>query len=359
MGRPRKAWDGKPVANAPSGFPLYSASRRPRVVTSDVWAYMKHVATDRLPKAREAEAVAFIDQAFEFFQAADNPQIGSRPLLYYYSFLNLAKMALLVHRVRIPPAPKHGIADPRANIRTRLRVPGQTVRIEKCAQDHSQIFPEFVRTLGGHIARAGDHKVVHLLAQIPGIHRTYCQVTREPARFLPVKAFTVLRDQNEVWVRLTVARHGKDVRTTLPLLRKRRSFKGVFDQVESQCADELWFETGVSAGGRRATDTAIRELAKIICGLGIWSILTLQGTRFYLCTLPHNQQLPGLASIYAVMFYLGSLTRYKPADFDKIITHKYSWLVAEFLQTQPAQYLYGLASFIGGVEVVRPFAVVS
>jgi hypothetical protein len=59
------------------------------------------------------------------------------------------------------------------------------------------------------------------------------------------------------------------------------------------------------------------------------------------------------------MFYLGSLTRYKPADFDKIVTHRYSWMVAEFLETQPVQFIYGIASFLGGVEVVRPFAAIS
>ncbi len=54
------------------------------------------------------------------------------------------------------------------------------------------------------------------------------------------------------------------------------------------------------------------------------------------------------------MFYLGSITRYKPYDFDKIITQRYSWLIGEFLSTQPMQFLYALASHLDGVEVVRP-----
>jgi hypothetical protein len=56
------------------------------------------------------------------------------------------------------------------------------------------------------------------------------------------------------------------------------------------------------------------------------------------------------------MFYLGSLTRYKPYDFDKIVTHEYAWLVGEFLNTQPIQFLYGLASTLDGIEVVQPYA---
>ncbi len=347
------------MANAPAGFPLYAASRAPRVVTSDVWAYLKHLATDRLPKAREAEAIAFIDQAFEFFQAAQNPQIGSRPLLYYYAFLNLAKMALLVRGVSLPPAPKHGISDPRANNRTRLHLPGQTIRAEKCAHDHSQIYPELVEVLGGHIAVPVNHQIVDLFAQIPGMHRTYCQVTKKTPLFLPIRSFQLLRDGSDVWIRLAINRQGRDIRATLPVLRKRQAFRRVFDQVESQQSDELWFESGVRPGAKRATDTAIRDLASIVQEAGVWAIHTSQGSRFYMSAMEPRKRLPGLASIYAVMFYLGSLTRYKPADFDKIVTHRYSWLVAEFLETQPTQYLYGLASFIGGIEVVRPFAAAS
>jgi len=357
-GRPRKAWDGRPITNAPPGFPLYATSRDARVVTFDVWTYMKHIAAKRLSGPREAEAVAFLDQAFEFFQAADNPQLASRPLLYYYSFLNLTKMAILTHGVQLPAAAKHGISDPRANKRTRLRLEGQTIRVVPRATDHSQVFPELVALLGDQIPEQRDYKIIDLLAQIPGIHRTYCQVTRAKPCFLPIRCFALLRDGAHVWVRLIVSRHDADVRATLRVLRTRQAFQRVFDQVQSEVTDELWFETGVRPGVRRGTDTAIRDLAEIVSEVGVWSILTSKGTRFYLCTMPPRHKLPALASIYAVMFYLGSLTRYKPADFDKIITRRYSWIIAEFLRTQPLQFLYGLASVLGGVQVVRPFAIV-
>jgi hypothetical protein len=42
--------------------------------------------------------------------------------------------------------------------------------------------------------------------------------------------------------------------------------------------------------------------------------------------------------------------------FDKIVAGAYSWLVADFLATQPTQFTYTLASYLAGVDVVRPFA---
>ena len=66
--------------------------------------------------------------------------------------------------------------------------------------------------------------------------------------------------------------------------------------------------------------------------------------------------MPQLASVYALMFYLGSITRYRPQDF-ATVTEPYAWLVSEFVETQPAQWLYLiLASHIAQTEVLSAFA---
>lgn len=352
--RPR---EGTPVKNAPTGFPLYVTKRNPRVVTAEVWAYLIHTAALSLPRKEEAQAVAFVEQAFEFFEAAANPRFGSRPLLYYYSFLNLAKTVLLINRVKLTAAPRHGISDPRENARKRLQLPGQRVRVERLARDHSQLFPEFVRLLGGTIRKPREFGIVSLLRQIPGIHRTFCKVTGERPSFLPVDRFNLFRNEGRIFSRMTLRRSDGDVESTLKQMRSRRSFRKVFKQVLSHVADQLWFETEPLPGVKRATDTAIRKLASRIRSIGVWSILTDQGHRYYLCTIPPRETLSPLASIYAVMFYLGSITRYKPYDFDRIVSQEFSWLINEFLRTQPVQFLYGLASHVAGVDVVRPMGV--
>ena len=148
----RRARVGRSLESRPSGFPAYFEKRQQRVVTGDVWAFLRHLVTETLDRAREREALAFLEQAAEFFDAAGNPRMGSKPLLYYYSFLNLAKMALVTSGVALPPGPRHGISDPRANIRTRLRFQGQTVHMDPVDLSHSRIFSEFVRMLGGNAA---------------------------------------------------------------------------------------------------------------------------------------------------------------------------------------------------------------
>jgi len=51
------------------------------VVTGDVWAFLRHLVTSELDGVRERQAVAFLEQAAEFFDAAGNPRMGSKPLL--------------------------------------------------------------------------------------------------------------------------------------------------------------------------------------------------------------------------------------------------------------------------------------
>ncbi len=137
-----QAWQGTPTPDIPPGFPVFVARRVPRAVTSDVWSYFRYVASERLRRSDERVAISFIDQAFEFFTAASNPNLASRPLLYYYAFLNLAKAALLIEGVQLPTTVTHGISDPRVNQRQRVRFAGQIIRMERQSHNRQQIFPE-------------------------------------------------------------------------------------------------------------------------------------------------------------------------------------------------------------------------
>jgi hypothetical protein len=291
VGRLPDARDGTPLRETPSGFPLYFSTRKPRVVTSDVWAYFRYLATATLPSKEEHEAVSFIDQSLEFFEADGTPRIGSRPLLFYYSFLNLAKAVLLLQGVRLPVKTQHGIFYPQDNVRSRLRFSGQKVGFEKAAKNHSKLFPEFVRSLGGNISATTLKKVLPLFRQIPAVHRTYCRVTGEKPSFLPVKAFELLRRGNKIHARLILSKHDADVQATLPTLQSRQAFRRVFKRVHPAENAEIWFQTSEVRAVKRGTDAAIRKLSESIRQIGLWPILTLQGHRYYFGTFPPSRSI--------------------------------------------------------------------
>ena len=65
----------------------------------------------------------------------------------------------------------------------------------------------------------------------------------------------------------------------------------------------------------------------------------------YLCPAaeePHR--LPQLLSMYAVTFYLGSITRYRPHHFDALLGGAFGPRVRDFITGQPLQFLYLMAS---------------
>lgn len=353
-----RARDGEPVHGHPTGFPAFFRKRQPRIVTADVWALLRHLIARRLSQRQEKVALAYLGQALEFYEAAASPHLGSKPLLYYYCFLNLAKAALLYEGVAIPPVVVHGIGDPKANVRQRVRLEGQHVRIDARHPQHSAVFPEFGALLGD---TATDHRtirVVDVLGQIPSIHRTYCHVAGCAPQFAPIRSIEVLRSQGSVWARLKLQRADTDVSSPLAAIRRQRGFGATLRQVAppNPNGEEVWFETDAIPAPTRRTDAVIAELARRLRQVGIWTILTGSGYRYYLSAIPPRKRLAPLAAPYAAMFYLGSITRYKPHDFDTIIRGGYSWVVGELINTQPTQFLYGLASWLAGVDVVKPYA---
>ena len=68
---------------------------------------------------------------------------------------------------------------------------------------------------------------------------------------------------------------------------------------------------------------------------------------------PQDTLLPQLCSIYLIFFYLGSITRYRPNQFDQLIAGPYGAFMREFIENQPNQWLYMLASEFAKQEVTR------
>ena len=75
----------------------------------------------------------------------------------------------------------------------------------------------------------------------------------------------------------------------------------------------------------------------------------------YLCPLAEQQhRLPQLLSMYAVTFYLGSITRYRPHHFDALLKGAFGPRVRDFVTGQPLQFLYLMASEMAKRDIARP-----
>jgi hypothetical protein len=74
------------------------------------------------------------------------------------------------------------------------------------------------------------------------------------------------------------------------------------------------------------------------------------------CTPPAEKRtrLPQMLSIYVLMFFLGSVTRYVPGYFEDLLDSGYGPFIETFISESPMQFLYLMASDILGREVSKP-----
>lgn len=275
---PRAPREGKPVKRQPSAFPFFCDGRKPSVVTADPWAFLRHLATTKLRHGKETEALAYLDQARDFFEAAGNPRLGSKPLLYYYyAFLNLAKVALVITGVSLTPKIQHGIPDPRANSKQQIRFSGQSIQWVGRAHDRSQLFPELLTMLDGQAIPAGLRSIKSLLRQIPTIHRTFCLVTEERNAFLLIHDISLRHSGGHIWARISIRKADAEPENTLERVSRRQAFRRLLTRVRSNTDHEVWCETQAVTGARRGIDNVIRELSKLLRPLGLGTILTGHG----------------------------------------------------------------------------------
>jgi hypothetical protein len=356
---------GTIVDNGMSAFPMFfGMHRQPKVLTRDVWRFLESfLASSRNSRAKEG--LPYLEQARDFYVSAERAERSAKPLLYYYSFMNLAKVRLATGAGLPTGSLQHGIDEHAQNVRRRLRFSGQGVRIHPVPASRGQnllalFFRTFVTGMRLQSGPTEDYRVIDLLSQIPAIHRTFTQSVDwldSDEGFCPVLRFEVIRRNPLLWAQMTIdVRDSKNYRL-LERINSSNSFHQVWKRIEGLEDRKITYQTRrvFNYSGRRGSDAAIGRLAAYLRTNfpNVSVVLTPDGYRYYLSEFTHRFDLPQLVIPFSIMYYLGSMTRYRPKDFDKL-DRKIKWLISEFLESQPQQFLYLLASWIAEREVVMP-----
>jgi YaaC-like protein len=179
-----------------SGAQTQKWARRP---ASNPWRCMEL----ELNGPKNLEARAFLSQARDFYSAAERAGPTARPLLLYYSFLNLAKMLIKARNPDIDlTRASHGVIEDSNNRSAqRFRLTSQSVRVAR-VQNRAHILDAFTKAVGSCSLNPGHkYEVCALLAQIPSVHRVYCHVRRQPERLYRVEhaEFRFLQSTRELW----------------------------------------------------------------------------------------------------------------------------------------------------------------
>ncbi|MEQ1729624.1 MAG: YaaC family protein [Vicinamibacterales bacterium] len=331
-----------------------------RLFATDPWPVIRRSIHDSgIPKPRQEEAIAYLGQARAFFHgAADAALAEAQPVLLYYSFLNLAKALILVRGLAATlTKAEHGLSEGMG--------PGGRELVDAFLDAHPatatriNVFDLFWRALGG--VGVGPAKAKYelptVLPQIVPGHRLWAAGARRNERFVALDQVQLLEDGGAIWTKLHL-QHGDLTRFGIATknVLKDAGLAGAWKQVTAPTATVCLEPSAPTTFTSRAADKVMDAINTIAPHL--WT--TVRSDKpyrtYYLYMCPAAQvgsRMPQLCSIYAIAYYLGSITRYRPHHFTSIIDGAFGPFVEAFLNDQPTQFLYLLASEFTQREVTR------
>jgi YaaC-like Protein len=329
------------------------------------WTVMRGAINDQTSGGHRDEALAFLGQAEDFYQSATG-RLSANPLMTYYAFLNLGKALLRVLGFGgdLSKA-QHGLSE--RHIGTGADLSDFAVEVKPAFSGWTNVYAELVDRLGFSRPAVGtQYPIIELISQVVVGHRLWREASHRTERFVPLEEIQILDDKaaKELWLRLYVSRGDLDrYRITHKRLLAEGDLASDFKEVEIGLTGEnlewVCFEQqgGVAYTGR-PTDVLMDVVEPMRPRL--WRIITAgpeQGYRKYymhLTPAAEHHRLPQIASLWVLMYYFGSVVRYRPHEFDTIAAGRYGAFVSEFISAQSEQLLYILASEMCRREVAKP-----
>lgn len=354
-----------------SFYPMTRTNRRwgvhSMLYAADPWAVISGSVSQSIRTQAERRAsTSFVRQAREYFGAAERANsVETRPLLYYYSFLNLAK-AIAMGRGRPGMVGKvsHGIAHVGGTGHLPSTAKLQIGASAAVSGGTKSAIDELHRALEGGPVATGQYSVGEIIPQSVVGHRMWREglTPVRLERFVPIDGVDFMHDatSSQLWLRMYVHRaslrsRGRRLNEMLNQSGLSVAYKGVVhpDPVSDSRFHTLEQRVPTPYSGRAAdvvmaTVNQARPL--------LWQTITATPPyrRFYLyLSPPAEKRMPQWLSIYSTLFWLGSLTRYQPVELFDVLDGRLGPFFREFLETQPKQLLYILASDAKQQDVTR------
>lgn len=332
----------------------------------DPWAIFNEKIRTTCPAAARDEATACLDQARDFFLSSQQAGVlEARPLTLYYSYMNLVKAFCLTRGIQ-PTFDKaqHGLSEQlHAGARELTDAYLKAYPSPNPNTNTLQNFDEFQAALTGQrLAAQIDYDVSKLLPQVVPGHRLWATAANKQERFVCIHDIRFMHDHagHQMWLQLLLVAED--------LSRLSVSHQRLLSETGLPFTEVATSET---VGGKRLICFESAPLAypgypvdHLVDAVDvlkpfIWSTVATVPPyrRYYLYLCPPAEtaaRLPQLLSIYALSYYLGSITRYRPHHYPKIVDGPFGPRIQDFITGQPMQFLYLMASEFSKQDVTRP-----
>jgi len=316
--------------------------RTQRVLCSDPWDFVSLW----LKRNHQKDASFYWDQARHFFDASVQLPELSAPLTSYYCFLNATKALLSSKRVSFTES--HGVGGRSEQGRTSLSN-------ELIDFQGGGILPSLCKLLGEPDNAGKTFTLKEVFWRMPFIHRAFCLSYQGATElFIPLNGNCFMRKDNskEAWFQAEIDRRYINAHTQRVVqpgfeffqvdkkyfIRRKRRFRWSGRDIENSITQFTVYHKQIR-----------RRIIPIFSSENRWYLKKSVAGHEKLV----NSQ---LVLMYAAMHRLSELSRYDPISLAKHFNVNHNWLLSEFIRTSPAQFVYGMASEITGLEFIRPDA---
>lgn len=311
------------------------------VLTNSPWTFVGLW----LKRNQKDNALFYWEQAELFYKASNGLPPQSAPLLLYYSFLNSVKALLSSKGIVFDE--HHGVREDRSRRNNSSGLTKHRVRILSRGVARS------LATYYNEPETVSSHGLSELFYNMPFIHRTYC-ITHSSHKemFVPLRKCRFVFDTttSEVFLTAELSEH-----FSLARLARRLPASFIVDSKPNT------IRSTASISWRSTTNPNAAELNALV---NLQSLLRndmyyINGshTLWYLKLLStHPQRLmrQNTTLMLTAMHRLSELSRYEPLELRALLNGQKNWLLSEFVQMAPVQFIDEIAAEITGHQCLIP-----
>jgi uncharacterized protein (UPF0332 family) len=314
------------------------------VLTNSPWTFVSLW----LKRGGNNKALFYWEQAHEFSRASIGLPFQSAPLLLYYSFMNAVKALLVAKGVLFDE--HHGVrAHNMRKPTSKISIANEGVRIM-----NKGVLPA-LSAYYGEPEPSSMHSLQDLFFNMAFIHRTYCHTyTSQTEMFLPLTncAYVIEKPSKNIHFRADLS---KNVAAKGAMNRLPASFvaaPSLSDRTIISTNSVYW------AKPSRPTEAEVGELAKLNRHLRL-DLHYINGaqTLWYVkakTSGPHRLLRQSPTIVLAAMHRLSEICRYRPLELASHLSGQKNWLLSEFIQMSPVQFIDEIASELTGHQFLMP-----
>jgi hypothetical protein len=286
---------------------------------------------------------AYIRQAKTFYEAADALHHRAGALIYYYSFLNIAKALIFLKN---PAFVDHNLHH---GIKSRPTIGSLGEQHIQITQDGA--LQRFYKLVTGQEIAGAKLKVADLLGYCSDVQYEYVRLKYgEPVSFPCRLVIGLDRDQKHAFSLIAVL-NGQH-----PAFENLRNYiennfeeveiakgaaRDMFGMLAEEMATTRFFESKKEWVSPATSEILTNDVASLLSNLISYN--PFNDDRLFVInhpiTTPKIAPMQELIAIYCSMYFLSSLVRYRPELLEAMLSTKDAWLIERFIKSAPLTFL--------------------